>query len=128
MSFPAWLRGMLVLTLTLGAGIAIGIAFERRSDRAHADMTSHANQMVEHFTQALNLDSAQRARVAAILDQRQRSIDSTWHAIQPHVHATVDSTLREIAGVLRSDQRATFERLVQSRHPDTFRDSGSHHR
>lgn len=125
---PAWLRGAVVLALTLGAGIAIGIAFERRHVPMHADATGHADQMVDHFTRELNLDSAQKAAVAAIFARRQHTIDSTWRAVQPHVHATVDSTLREMARVLRPDQLATFERLIGTRHPGTLTDSSPHHR
>ena len=125
---PAWLRGAIVLGLTLGAGIAIGIAFERRHPPVHADTTAHADQMVDHFTRELRLDSAQKAAVAAIFARRQHTIDSTWRAVQPHVHATVDSTLREMAQVLRPDQLATFERLIGARHPGTISDSVPHHR
>ena len=125
---PAWLRGGVVLAVTLGAGIAIGVAFERRHVPVHADATAHADQMVNHFTRELSLDSAQQAAVAAIFARRQHTIDSTWRAVQPHVHATVDSTLREMSRVLRPDQLATFERLIGTRHPGTLSDSSPHHR
>lgn len=125
---PAWFRGAIVLALTLGAGIAIGVAFERRHSPAHADMPAHTDQMVDHFTRELHLDSAQRATVAAIFAHRQHTIDSTWAAVQPHVHATVDSTLREVTRVLRPDQLATFQRLIGARHPGTLSDSSPHHR
>lgn len=125
---PAWLRGAVVLALTLGAGIAIGVAFERRHLPAHVDATAHADQMVDYFARELHLDSAQKAAVAAIFARRQHTIDSTWRAVQPHVHATVDSTLREMARILRPDQLATFERLIGTRHPGTFPDSSAHHR
>ena len=128
MTVPAWLRGAVVLALTLGAGIAIGVAFERRHAPVHADVTAHADQMVDHFTRELHLDSAQKVAVAAIFARRQHTIDSTWRAVQPHVHATIDSTLREMARVLRPDQLAIFERLIGARHPGTLSDSGPHHR
>ena len=128
MIVPVWLRGTIVLGLTLGAGIAIGIAFESRHSYVHPEMTAHADQMVDHFTRELHLDSAQKADVAAIFARRQRTIDSTWRAVQPHVHATVDSTLREMAHVLRPDQLATFERLIGARHPRSISDSAPHHR
>lgn len=128
MTVPAWLRGAVVLSLTLGAGIAIGVAFERRHSPTHADVNAHADQMLDHFTRKLQLDSAQQAAVAEIFARRQHTIDSTWRAVRPHVHATVDSTLREMARVLRPDQLATFERLIGTRHPGTLSDSSPHHR
>jgi hypothetical protein len=65
----------------------------------------------------LELDSAQRASVVAILAHRQHRVDSTWHAVQPHMRATLDSTLEEISAVLRPDQAARYQRMVDAMHP-----------
>ena len=69
----------------------------------------------------LGLDSAQEKAIAAILARRQGAVDSTWHVLQPHVRATLDSTLREIVGVLRPDQAAKYRKMVETMHPGTLR-------
>jgi len=37
------------------------------------------------------------------------------------VHATMDSTLQEVLGVLRPDQAAKYEKMVEAMHPRTPR-------
>jgi hypothetical protein len=112
---PTWLKGMLLLVLTLIVGVVIGASYERRHSGAHEVNAMH--HMTARLKDELALDSAQEQAVEAILARRQRSIDSTWHAMQPHVHAAMDSTLREIANVLHPDQAAKFRKMVERRHP-----------
>jgi hypothetical protein len=115
---PAWLRGILLLAVTLTIGVAIGVTYERRHAPAHQASGTH--HLLEHLTDRLELDSAQQQAIAAILARRQHAVDSTWHSLQPHVRATMDSTLREIAGVLRPDQTAKYRRMVEGMHPGAF--------
>ena len=76
--------------------------------------------MLRHLTDQLGLDSAQQTAVALILARRQGTVDSTWHALQPHVRATMDSTLREILDVLRPEQAAKYRKLVETMHPEAL--------
>lgn len=117
MTASAWVKGALLLAVTLSAGIAIGVSYERRRAPAHdvAGMASH--DVLHHFTRQLGLDSAQQQAIAAIFARRQGSVDSTWHAVQPHVRETLHLTLREIAGVLRPDQLAKYRQMMEARHP-----------
>jgi hypothetical protein len=115
MSVPTWAKGTLLLALVLIAGIGIGAAYERR--RADSHEASAMHHMTHRLADELALDSAQQAAVTAIFARRQRSIDSTWRALQPHVHAAMDTTLREIAAVLRPDQAAKFRSMVERMHP-----------
>jgi hypothetical protein len=114
----AWVKGVLLLAVTLTAGIVIGVSYERQRSRAHnapAGMASH--DVMHHFTRELGLDSAQQQAVAAIFARRQGAVDSTWHAVQPYVRETLHLTLREIVGVLRPDQLAKYRKMMESRHP-----------
>lgn len=115
---PAWLKGTVLLALTLAAGIAIGMGYERRRMPSHEPSESH--HMLEGLRQRLKLDSTQVTAIAAILARRQGVVDSTWHVLQPHVRATMDSTLREIMGVLRPDQAAKYREMVGKRHPQAL--------
>jgi hypothetical protein len=109
----------LLLGITLAAGIAIGVSYERRRASVHETGGGHSEHMIEHLVRQLDLDSRQRDTVMKIFARRQHAIDSTWNAVQPRVHATIDSTLREIAGVLRPDQLARYRRMIDERHPQT---------
>jgi len=117
---PVWLKGTLLLAVTLTAGIVIGVGYERHRTPAHdAGMDSH--HVMRRLNQELGLDSAQQKAIAEILARHQGALDSTWHTMQPHMRATLDSTLREIVGVLRLDQASKFRKIVETRHPGTLR-------
>jgi len=118
MTVPTWVKATLLLAMTMGAGVVTGVVYERNRATEHRAGMDH---LLDRLTHQLNLDSAQRASVAAILARRQGAVDSTWHALQPHVRATLDSTLREIVDVLRPDQAATYRKMVESMHPGALR-------
>jgi hypothetical protein len=112
-------KGTLLLAVTLSTGVVIGVGYERRRAPAHEAAGMH--HLVSRLTDELRLDSAQQEAIAAILARRQGTVDSTWHTLRPHVRATLDSTLREIVGVLRPDQMAKYRRMVETAHPGALR-------
>ncbi len=122
MSAP-WLRGSLLLTVTLLAGIVIGgaiVHLHLHGVASMADMgdTAHVMSRLDH---ELSLDAAQHEHVRAILARRQPAIDSIWDSVRPGVHAVLDSALHEIMGELRPDQRTRFMQLVEQVHPGVFK-------
>ena len=121
MMVPAWVKGALLLVITLAAGIAIGVGYERRRAPAHEAAAMQSHDVLHRITHELELDSTQREAIAAILARRQGAVDSTWHAMRPRVRATLDSTLDEIMTVLRPDQVARYREMVEARHPRTPR-------
>lgn len=121
MTVPAWVKGALLLAITLAAGIAIGVGYERRRALAYEASTMQSHDVLHRITHELELDSMQREAIAAILARRQGTVDSTWHAMRPHVRATLDSTLDEIVGILRPDQVAKYRQMIEARHPPTSR-------
>jgi hypothetical protein len=114
---PAWVKGALLLAITLAAGVAIGVGYERRRTPAHEASAIDSHGVLHRITHELELDSAQREAIAAVLARRQGTVDSTWHAMRPHVRATLDSTLDEIVAILRPDQVARYREMVEARHP-----------
>jgi hypothetical protein len=114
----AWLRGVLLLAATLIAGVIFGVAYERSRTPPHEADPSH--HVMQRLTDELGLDAGQQKAIAAIFARRQGAVDSTWHALQPHVRAALDSTLREIVSVLRPDQAIKYRRMVETRHPGTL--------
>ena len=121
MTVPAWAKGVVLLAVTLTAGVAIGVGYERRRASAHDSVRIDAHHVMHRLKDDLGLDSAQQKAITAILHRRQGSVDSTWHAMQPRLHATLDSTQQEIMGVLRPDQVAKYRKLVNAAHPRTPR-------
>lgn len=121
MTVPAWVKGTLLLAVTFTAGVVTGVGYERRHTPAHGAARTDAHHVMRRLTDELGLDSAQGQAIAAILARRQGTVDSTWHAMQPHVHAALDSTLQEILGVLRPEQVAKFRKMVDAMHPGTLR-------
>lgn len=110
----------MLLAVTLAAGIAVGVAYERHRTAAHQAVgtdATDAHDAMHHFARELDLDAAQQTAIAQILARHQGEVDSTWHAMQPHVRATLDSTMQEIAGVLRPDQLAKYRRMMEAAHP-----------
>ena len=121
MTLPAWLKGTLVLVVVFGAGAVAGAGFERRRTPAHDAARSGSRHLMQRLKNDLALDSAQDKAIAAILARRQGTVDSTWHAMQPKVHATLDSTLQDIVSVLRPDQVAKYQKMVEAMHPRATR-------
>jgi ABC-type thiamine transport system ATPase subunit len=114
---PAWMRAALLLAMTLASGIAVGVAYERHRAAAHQAVGMDAHGAMHHLARELDLDAAQQIAIARILARHQGEVDSTWHAVQPHVRATLESTMQEIAGVLRPDQLAKYRRMTEAHRP-----------
>ena len=112
----AKLRAILVLGVTLVAGVAIGVTYERHKLNERDVSPMDAHHMIGSLTSSLALDSAQRQAIDAILTRHQAAVDSTWRELHPHVRATMDSALREIAAVLRPDQLAKFRAMIEKKH------------
>jgi hypothetical protein len=107
----------LILALTFAAGAAAGAGYDRHVSSAHGVQMMDAAHVLQHMRLLLGLDTAQTTAIAAILAHHQRAVDSSWRAMQPEVRANLDSTLREIMGVLRPDQVGRFRELVHAMHP-----------
>ncbi len=117
----AWVKGALLLAATLTAGVVIGVSYERQRAASHEAPEISSHDVLHHFTRELGLDSAQQWAIAAVFARRQGAVDSTWHALRPHVREMLDSAHQEIVRVLRPDQAAKFRTMVEARHPRAAR-------
>jgi hypothetical protein len=120
-TLPAWVKGALVFAVTLTAGVMVGVGYERHRAPVHDMARSRAHHVMHRLRDDLGLDSAQLTAIAAIFARRQGTVDSTWHAVQPHVLATLDSALQEIVAILRPDQVAKYRKMVEGMHPAMLR-------
>jgi hypothetical protein len=119
MRVPAWIRGTLFITVIFAAGFVAGIGYERRHERSHHAVSAHGHEMIHRLATDLDLDPSQQEAVRQILARHQREMDSTWHSMQPHVRATLDTALQEIVAVLRPDQAAKFRSSSGGGHSGT---------
>jgi hypothetical protein len=103
--------------VAFAAGVASGIGYERRHVSSMASGAADGHGAMQHLTTTLDLDSAQQAAISAILARHQPEVDAAWHAMRPHVTATLESTSNEILSALRPDQAEKFRRMIESRHP-----------
>lgn len=117
MTIPTWTKATLLLVVTLAAGVGIGVAYERHRPATNQAVAMDAHDAMHHFARELDLDPAQQTAIAQILARHQGEVDLTWHEVQPHVRATLDSTMQEIAGVLRPEQLAKYRQMMERAHP-----------
>lgn len=116
---PTWIKGSLLLLVTLGAGVGLGAAF-----RQHTGIRPHmivarmdSADVMRRLDHELKLDPAQHATIAAIISRRQATIDSLWASVHPTVRNVIESTLHEILLPLRPEQRARYLEMVEQVHP-----------
>lgn len=122
MRIAAWMKGSVLLAVAFASGIAIGTTYERGRRSSLPPASAEAHDAMQHLARVLDLDSEQQRAVAAILNRRQSEVDATWHAMQPHVRATLDSASAEIIAVLRPGQAAKYRKMIEAAH------SPQHHR
>lgn len=117
MTIPRWAKGTLLLAVTFASGVVIGVVYERRQVPARDAVRLEAHDALHRLASDLNLDSAQQQAITEILSRHQKEVDAAWHAMQPHVRATLDSSHEEILGVLRPEQAVKFRRMMETMHP-----------
>jgi hypothetical protein len=120
MRAPAWIKGSVLLAVTFVAGAGAGVVYERLRAPRLATVTD-AHDAHHRLTAELNLDAEQQKAITAILARRQADVDATWHSMQPHMRATLDSTSQEILALLRPDQAEKFRRLIGRMHDQRHR-------
>ena len=71
----------------------------------------------DDFSEELDLDDEQRARVDSLLEVQRQKADSLLESMHPRLKAVFDSTQADIEALLTEEQRERF-REMQSRHQD----------
>jgi len=82
--------------------------------------------VLDGLTRELDLTPAQQERIKQILARHQQDVDSTWHAMQPRVHAALDTALQEVVGVLTPEQATKFRMRMDPRHSESRHSDGRH--
>lgn len=110
------IRVGIVLGLTFAAGLAGGVALDRRVlDRPQASerrSDRDRGPVIERFASDLGLTQDQRSRIETILDHYRARMKAIWQDVHPRYSAIVDSARTEIEAVLTPDQVEQYRTLL----------------
>jgi hypothetical protein len=118
---PTQVKGTLLLLVTFAGGVAAGVYYERRQGASPEALATSPHDAMQRLTRDLDLDSAQQQAISEILARHQKDVDVAWHAMEPHIRATLESTHSEIARILRPEQAIKFQKMMDLMHPGGHR-------
>lgn len=121
------LLGVGLLLLVLGSGVGLGVALDRlwlrptataaqrkaRRARRSRDPQERTDRLVKRFKKRLDLDAAQEKRVRAALYQMFTETRALRRHARPAIRRTREQARDRIRAVLRPDQRARYEQMLQ---------------
>src|SRR5262245_19002205 len=116
MTVPMAVRGTLLLVLVFVAGVSGGILCERQQSHRHDSVSSDTHTLLHRLATELDLNQSQQEAIDQILARHQKDVESTWHEMQPRVHAALDAAEQEIVSVLTPEQAARFRQLTGMHH------------
>lgn len=105
--FHARLLGALVVALAFVAGLATGMALQRRP-RQGVNVTVTATNEIPRELERLGLTDAQRSELRPILTRGRDRVLSVVHDFEPRMKAAMDTTELEIGAILTETQRAAL--------------------
>ena len=124
------LKGLLGAASILVVGIAIGVATDRivvvwgegghvGEVRIGTAIEHHA--VLDELKDRLSLSPDQDARIRAIVDASQASVDTAWSAVREHLEQATDRTIARIEVELDEDQRELLRIWVEERQGELSR-------
>ena len=109
---PTWKATLLLLaTFTGGAlagGAAVAVADRGEERRGHKPHKHDSNDHLEYMTRRLDLSTAQRDSVQAILGRYKPKMDSIWRQLGPRFETIKDSISNDIRRQLTPDQQVVL--------------------
>ena len=103
------LLGAAVVVLAFVAGVATGIAVERRPRPGlNVTMTATTTSRLPRELDRLGLSAAQEGEIRTILTRGRDRVLTVVRDFDPHMKAAIDSTNMEIDAVLTATQRASL--------------------
>ncbi len=108
-------RVVLLLTLTFAAGVAAGLAVDRRILKTSTSLEERAKgppTTIERFADELGLTEEQRALIKPIVEETRGQMTSVFDRVRPEYDAVVDSARSRIEAVLTPDQVASYRELL----------------
>ena len=116
LGWAGWVAALALLVIGAAAGIAVD-RLHHRSGGSHSKLIAEVHRdPLGLMERKLHLSPEQRARIAVILERRQKTLDAFWEDTHVRLRATVDSTVSEIAAELDSSQAEQFRRMADEIH------------
>ncbi len=109
---------LLIATFVLG-GLVGGAFTSLAEKRSHRDNGQEGRKdhrrpsYIDRLTEDLDLTSAQRESVQAVLDRHQPAMDSLWDRFRPQFDSERLSIRKEISTLLTAGQQARYTSLIQ---------------
>jgi Spy/CpxP family protein refolding chaperone len=119
------LVALLLLLLTFSIGALTGMALEERLGIDWFEFLDEDSDDSGGLLAGIDLSSDQRARIEAILERQEDSLEEYWETRLPEIQGFLQQTYSEISAILTDDQRAIFEdrvRDLDGRVPEEIRD------
>lgn len=101
---------LLVLSFVMGS-IAGAVAFNLYRNHVAA---AGPHDIVAELAQDLKLDEAQKDKLRLIMNQTRERFRALSKQMEPQFQAIRDESNREIRQILRDDQKANFEKVIQA--------------
>ena len=109
--------GSALIALAFVAGVATGVAFERRPRRGvSVIVTANATNAIPRELERLDLTDEQRGQLREILTRGRDRVLTVVRDFEPRMRGAMDSTEVEISGVLTETQRAELA-AYRKEHP-----------
>ena len=107
--FRARLLGSVVVVLAFVAGVATGMAIQRRPrPGVSVIVTATATNAIPRELEQLGLTDSQRGELREVLTRGRDRVLRVVHTFDPAMKAAMDTTEREIGSVLTEAQRAAL--------------------
>lgn len=109
------LRVALLLLLVFGAGVAGGVALDRRwldADGRDGRPEDHG-PVIQRYADSLDLTPRQRARTDSIVARFRERMEEMWSEVEPRYRRMADSARREIEAVLEPEQAERYREILE---------------
>ncbi len=110
-------KAILVVVSCFVAGALAGVLVDHLVlMRHHRIFPKHgvkfvSSHVVRTLDRELSLTEDQKARTRAIVDRHHKNIEAKWAIVHPQIRAEIDAADREIAAILRPEQRGKFDKV-----------------
>jgi Spy/CpxP family protein refolding chaperone len=125
---PTWKATLLLLATFAGGALAGGaaVAVADRGDmrRGHKPHGHDSDDHMEFMTRRLDLTSAQRDSVQAILGRYKPKMDSIWRQLGPRFETIKDSISTDIRRQLTPEQQVKYTEMIERFEKDRQDDEG----
>lgn len=110
------LVGVALLLATFVAGALSGAALDRvlSADEPDPVEQEREDRRRSYIIDRVDMEPEQRAAIDAILEERTERMRAVWRQVEPRLDALTDSARVDIMDVLKPEQRAEYERMLEA--------------